>query len=177
MAEMKLLAVYDDRNYQSHWTRHERHAVRSVIVRDGRIALVKSRKKGFYQFPGGGIAPGETHVQALVRETREEVGLAVLPHTVRPLGIVREIRASQFAPDTIFDQTSYYYFADVSDTVVEQVLEDYEQDLGYTLEWADMENARQVNLHLCRTHRYKSKFVLREAEILALLLAQREPRV
>ncbi len=170
MDKMPLLAVYDDRNYPDHWPRHERHAVRSVILRHGCVAMVKSRKKGFYQFPGGGIAPGETHVQALMRETREEVGLTILPHTVRPLGIVREIRASQFAPETIFDQTSYYYFADVSDTVAEQVLEDYEQDLGYALEWVDMDKARRINLHLCRTHNYRSKFVLREAEILTLLL-------
>ncbi len=171
MAEMELLAVYDDHNYQPHWTRHERHAVRSVIIRDGRVALVKSRKKGFYQFPGGGIAPGETHEQALVRETLEEVGLTVLPHTIHPLGIVREIRASQFAPETIFDQTSYYYFAQVNDEVSQQTLEDYEQDLGYTLEWADMEQARLVNLRLCHTRHYKSKFVLREARILSILLS------
>lgn len=171
MAEMKLLAVYDDRNYPPHWHRHERHAVRAVIIRNGCAALVKSRKKGFYQFPGGGIAPGETHLQALVRETQEEVGLTILPHTVQPFGIVREIRASQFAPETIFDQTSYYYFAHVTDEVAPQVLEDYEKDLGYTLEWVDMDKARKINLHLCRTHTYKSKFVLREAEILALLLS------
>ena len=156
MTEMEVLAVYDDRNYQPHWTRHERHAVRAVIIRDGRVALVKSKKKGFYQFPGGGIAPGETHEQALVRETLEEVGLTVLPHTIRPLGIVREIRASQFAPETTFDQTSYYYFAQVDDGVAQQTLEDYEQDLGYTLEWADMEQARVVNLRLCHTRHYKS---------------------
>ncbi len=169
MPDMPVLAVYDDRNYAHNWQRHVRHAVRSVIVRGNKVALVKSTTKGFYQFPGGGIDPGETHEQALIRETTEEVGLTVLPHTIRPLGIVKEIRASQFAPETIFDQTSYYYLADVLDEVHAQVLEDYEKDLGYTLEWVDIKKARAVNLELCRTHHYKSKFVLREAEILKLL--------
>ena len=170
MDNMPVLLVYDDQNYDLSWHRHVRHAVRSVIVRGNRVAMVKSATKGFYQFPGGGIDPGETHEQALIRETMEEVGLTVIPSTIRPLGIVREVRSSQFAPETIFDQTSYYYFADVEDEVHTQVLEDYEKDLGYTLEWVDMKKARNFNLHLCRTHNYKSKFVLREAEILGLLL-------
>lgn len=170
MSDMPVLAVYDDRNYAPEWDRHVRHAVRSVIIRGSKVAMVKSATKGFYQFPGGGIDDGETHAQALVRETMEEVGLTVLPHTIRPLGIVQEIRASQFVEKVIFDQTSYYYFADVQDEVHAQVLEDYEKDLGYTLEWVEMEQARTVNLKLCRTHRYRSKFVLREAEILERLL-------
>ena len=170
MDNIPLLQVYDDHNYDLNWHRHVRDAVRSIILRDNTVALVKSTTKGFYQFPGGGIAPGETHEQALVRETMEETGLTVLPDTIRPFGIVHEVRASQFAPETIFDQTSYYYFAHVGDEVHAQVLESYEQDLGYVLEWVDMETARKVNLELCRTHDYKSKFVLREAEILGRLL-------
>lgn len=176
MDNMPVLLVYDDHNYDLSWPRHVRHAVRSVIIRGSAVALVKSTAKGFYQFPGGGIDPGETHTQALIRETLEEVGLTVIPHTIRPLGIVKEIRASQFAPRTIFDQTSYYYFADVENDIHKQVLEDYEKDLGYTLEWVDMSKARQFNLKLCRSHHYKSKFVLREAEILGLLLKNTMPR-
>lgn len=170
MAELPVLAVYEDRNYDPAWHRHVRHAVRSIILRGNTVAMVKSETKGFYQFPGGGIQPGESHEQALIRETLEETGLTVIPGTSRPLGIVREVRASQFAPETIFDQTSYYYFADAEEELGKQVLDDYEQEQGYTLEWVDMEKARAVNLELCRTHSYKSRFVLREAEILGLLL-------
>lgn len=173
MADMPVLEVYDDRNYDLNWERHVRTAVRSVIVRGSTVAMVKSQTKGFYQFPGGGIAEGESHEQALVRETLEETGLDIIPQSIRPLGVTREIRASQFVPETIFDHTSYYYFADVEDQVHRQVLEDYEKELGYTLEWVDVARARAVNLELCRTHRYKSKFVLREAEILERLLKDR----
>lgn len=170
MDDMPVLAVYDDQNYDLSWERHVRHAVRSIIVRDGRAAMVKSRTKGFYQFPGGGIDPGESHEHALVRETLEETGLDVIPGSIRPFGVTREIRASQFVDRVIFDHTSHYYLADVADGVHEQVLEDYEKDLGYTLEWVKLEKARAVNLKLCRTRRYKSKFVLREAEILTRLI-------
>ena len=170
MSDLPVLAVYDDRNYAPDWDRHVRNAVRSIIVRGNKVALVKSTAKGFYQFPGSGVDPGESHEHALVRETREETGLDIIPDSIRPFGMTREIRASQFVEKTIFDHTSYYYFADVQDEVHAQVLEDYEKDLGYTLEWVDMETARAVNLKLCRTHRYRSKFILREAEILGRLL-------
>lgn len=171
MTDMPVLFVYDDANYDPAWTLHRRDAVRSIIVRGSTVAMVKSATKGFYQFPGGGIDTGESHEQALARETLEEAGLVICPQAVRPFGIVRERRASQFAPETIFDQTSYYYLADAEPDVRPQVLENYEKDLGYTLEWVEMETARRVNLELCRTHTYKSKFVLREAEILTLLLS------
>ncbi len=169
MCDMPVLAVYHDRNYDPNWPRHVRHAVRCIIRRGDTVALVKSTVKGFYQFPGGGIDPGETHQQALIRETREETGLDIIPESIRPFGITQEIRASQIAAETIFDHTSYFYFADAAGDTHGQVLEDYEKELGYTLEWANIDHARQVNLELCRTHSYKSRFVLREAEILALL--------
>lgn len=169
MSDMPVLAVYDDRNYALDWQRHVRHAVRCIIRRGNKVALVKSTTKGFYQFPGGGIDPGETHEQALIRETREESGLVVLPETIRPFGIVHEVRASQFVEKVIFDQTSYFYCAQVRDEAQAQVLEDYEKDLGYQLEWVDIQAAIQVNYALAPKYDQKAKFVRREAMVLELL--------
>ena len=52
----------DHRDYLESWERIERNAVRAVIRKDNLIALVKSKKEGFYKFPGGGIEPGEEHI-------------------------------------------------------------------------------------------------------------------
>ncbi len=46
-----------------------------------RAARLKSHA-GEIAFPGGRLDPGETHVQAALRETEEEVGLTVAPHQV-----------------------------------------------------------------------------------------------
>ena len=172
MCDMPVLAVYHDRNYDPNWPRHVRHAVRCIILRGDKVALVKSTTKGFYQFPGGGIDPGESHEHALIRETLEEAGLDIIPESIRPFGITQEIRASQIAAETIFDHTSYFYFAEAAGEAHEQVLEDYEEELGYTLEWADIRQAAAVNRALSPKYEHKSKFLLREADILTML-AQR----
>ncbi|MCE5302716.1 MAG: NUDIX domain-containing protein [Planctomycetaceae bacterium] len=54
-----------------------------VVMRDGRMLVIRRSKTVVaplvYCFPGGGIEPGESEQDALVREFREEVGLAIRP--------------------------------------------------------------------------------------------------
>jgi ADP-ribose pyrophosphatase YjhB (NUDIX family) len=55
-----------------------------AVVRDdrGRLLLVRrgtEPAKGFWSVPGGRVEPGETAVQAVVREVAEETGLRVVP--------------------------------------------------------------------------------------------------
>lgn len=63
----------------------ERRRVAAVIVRQGHVLMVRERGRGptgrhdgqeYWTLPGGGISPGETPEEALVREVREEVGLS-----------------------------------------------------------------------------------------------------
>jgi 8-oxo-dGTP diphosphatase len=55
--------------------------VAAVIERDGSFLLTRrlegTHLAGKWEFPGGKIAPGETHTQALQREIREELDAAV----------------------------------------------------------------------------------------------------
>ncbi len=64
-----------------------------IIVRDGRMLVIRRSDKvvapRVYCFPGGGIEPGETEEQALVREFLEEISVSVTPlrriwHCVTP---------------------------------------------------------------------------------------------
>ncbi|KAB8124919.1 NUDIX domain-containing protein [Komagataeibacter medellinensis] len=52
-------------------------AVLSIIVRDGRMLLVRRRNppdQGLWGFPGGRIEHGESYLAAAARELREETG-------------------------------------------------------------------------------------------------------
>ena len=52
-------------------------AVAAIIVRDGKVCLIRSKKNGYVLTPGGRLEPGETLDEALIREIREETGLTV----------------------------------------------------------------------------------------------------
>jgi 8-oxo-dGTP pyrophosphatase MutT (NUDIX family) len=54
-----------------------------VHLRDGRLLVARSaRKKAFY-LPGGKLEPGETGERALHREVAEELGVGLVPGSVR----------------------------------------------------------------------------------------------
>ncbi|MEW6768876.1 MAG: NUDIX hydrolase [Pseudomonadota bacterium] len=55
-------------------------AVSAGIFRDGKILLVRRARepaKGVYTFPGGRVEFGESLVEAVAREVREETGLSI----------------------------------------------------------------------------------------------------
>lgn len=62
-----------------------RIGVYGVIIRDGKIALVKKANggyKGLYDLPGGGIERGEEPIETLHRELMEEVGVKVISEKI-----------------------------------------------------------------------------------------------
>nr|WP_255577828.1 MULTISPECIES: NUDIX domain-containing protein [unclassified Acidovorax] len=56
-----------------------RQRVAALITQQGRVLLHCAQGDPFWALPGGGIEPGETAAQALVRELQEELGQAVEP--------------------------------------------------------------------------------------------------
>src|ERR1700751_3976678 len=57
-------------------------AVSAAVFRDGRVLIVRRGRPpahGLYTLPGGGVELGETLEQAVIREVREETGLAIAP--------------------------------------------------------------------------------------------------
>ncbi len=64
-------------------SRRVRPSARAVLVDEDRVLLNHLRHErvgDFYEFPGGGIRPGEGLREAVKRETREETGYAVDVH-------------------------------------------------------------------------------------------------
>ena len=165
---MKLIKLFDDKNYTPDLPVFHRDAARAVIMRDGKLAMVRSRQEGYYKFPGGGVEPGESYVDAMIRETAEEAGLRVVRESVWELGYITERRHGIYGEE-IFEMDSYFFYADVEDEVDEQKLDGYEAELGYVLEWVEPQKACEVNMRLNESG-YRSKFLLREAEVLQAII-------
>lgn len=143
---MRVIRIWDEHDYDPRWRRFIRKAARAVILAgDGRIAMVKSRKEGFYKFPGGGVKRGESRLAALIRETREEAGLVIIPSSVQEMGMFWEIRKSVYDKE-IFDQRSYYYTARAQRRIFPQMLEPYEKSMGFELEFVEASKAYKSNI-------------------------------
>ena len=95
---MELLKKFDAQNYKDTTSVFEKYTIRGIIVRDGKIAMQCS-KEGEYKIPGGGMEAGETYVEALAREVKEETGLFIIPEKAVGLGEILEVRKD------IFDDT------------------------------------------------------------------------
>lgn len=57
-----------------------------IRLEDGKILSTRSRGKDVYYIPGGKREPGESDLQTLVREVREELTVTVEPSSVAPAG-------------------------------------------------------------------------------------------
>ncbi|MBP7820534.1 NUDIX domain-containing protein [Candidatus Saccharibacteria bacterium] len=58
-----------------------RHTVRGIILKDRRVLLVTGHGANFYWTPGGGVEPGESAIETLHREIKEELGVKVKSYT------------------------------------------------------------------------------------------------
>ena len=167
---MRLLFEMDKKDYGECTRSFTRDSARSIIIRNGKIAMIHSLKYDYYKFPGGGIEPGESNVDALIRETAEEAGLTVIPDSIREYGYVHRIQKSTVEMDEYFIQNNYYYLCDVEEGVNPQKLDDYESDEHFTLEYVMPESAIRSNR--TKDHGPKDPVMLeREARVLEMLLS------
>lgn len=64
-----------------------------VHIDNGRVLCARPRRKDVFYVPGGKREPGETDMQTLLREIEEELTVALLPDTVRHVGVYEAAHA------------------------------------------------------------------------------------
>ena len=166
---MRLLFTIDTKDYDPVGTAFVRPSARSIIIAGDRAALVHSLKYDYYKFPGGGIKAGESPVEAVIRETAEEAGLAVLPGTIRDYGYVHRVQKGE--REDMFIQDNYSFICEVREQAGAQSLDDYEAEERFTLEWVRPRTAIKVNRE--HDHGPKDQVMLeREAKVLEFLIAE-----
>ena len=141
---METLAIFDRENYEKSLPRTIRHSSRAIIFRNNKIALIYEEKYNMYVFPGGSIDPNETMIEAVIRETKEETGLIIIPNTIQEFGKVIEIRKDIYI-NGIYEQHDFYYTCDIEDKIMEQKLSATEKEIGYKLKFVTIEEAILLN--------------------------------
>ena len=143
---MELLKKFDAQNYKDTTSVFEKYTIRGIIVRDGKIAMQCS-KEGEYKIPGGGMEAGETYVEALAREVKEETGLFIIPEKAVGLGEILEVRKD------IFDDTKKFYLSFPFHIIVRRPGEETPIHLtkseiakGYYLKWATPQEIYDTNI-------------------------------
>ena len=168
---MRMLFEMDKMDYGGCTHTFTRNSARSIIIRNGKIAMIHSRKYDYYKFPGGGIERGESPVEAMIRETREEAGLIVIPETIREYGYVHRIQRSDLDPTECFIQDNYYYLCDAKEGLTSPSLDDYEAKESYQLELVEPFAAIKKNRSV-KESPHNPVMYEREARVLEGLLSE-----
>ncbi|MCI9552433.1 MAG: NUDIX domain-containing protein [Acutalibacter sp.] len=168
---MRLLFEMDRKDYCQCTHSFIRNSARSIVIKNQKAAMIHSLKYGYYKFPGGGIEDGENPLDAMIRETREEAGLVVLPGTVKEYGYVHRIQKSDRDARECFVQDNYYYLCKAEENVVPQTLDDYEAEENYILEYVAPKFAIRQNRQVIQGPD-NQMMLEREARVLELLIAE-----
>ncbi len=168
---MRLLFNMVKKDYADCTRLFSRDSARSIVIRDGKIAMIHSQKYHYYKFPGGGIEEGEDPIGAMIRETREEAGLIVIPETVREYGYVHRIQKSDYDPAECFIQENYYYLCDALEELSSQNLDDYEAEESCRLAFVAPETAIKAN-RSAEESPHKPMMLEREARVLEMLISE-----
>jgi 8-oxo-dGTP pyrophosphatase MutT (NUDIX family) len=101
-----------------------RPSARVLVVGPGdTLLLLQFRRRGghgdphYWLTPGGGIAPGESVVEAAARELREETGIKVSPAELGP--VVAYSSGEWATSKAVFDAHDSYFLLRLDDTAVD----------------------------------------------------------
>ena len=141
---MKRLLTLDLKDYTDEMPLFEKHTVRAIILRDGRLLMQRS-DTGEYKIPGGGVEDGENRIVALEREVREETGFVIIPGSVEEIGEILEVRQDVFRKGTKYICHSYYYFCDVGEETFELQMTPSEIAKGFHPVWEYPEEICRFN--------------------------------
>ena len=172
---MRTLFILDRKDYTSDEKVLVRPSVRGIIMKDGMLCAVYSHRYDCYKHPGGGMEPGETHLQTLCREAREEAGVVVRAASVHPFGNVHRVSrgVDEYAEYDLFIQDNYYYLAEAEVTGLPVQYDTYELEEEPEAVLVSPEEFIRVN----RTHDHHGAdpaMIERETHVTELLLQEND---
>lgn len=166
---MRMLFEIDKKDYDRNGSVFSRPSVRGIIIKNGKIAMVHSKKYDYYKFPGGGIEADEGKEDALIREVLEETGLCVIRNSIQEYGQVHRIQKG--VKGDIFIQDNYYFLCSAEEDIKQQNLDEYEADEGFALKFLKPQLAIDRNRKNIADD-FNQVMLEREARVLELLVQE-----
>lgn len=115
-----------------------------IAIKDGKV-LISPQYDG-YDFPGGTAKKGETHIETLVREMKEETG-----YLVEPMQIIKMYTSFFHHKKKNKDYQSYlvYYIVKVIDGKISDIgFDEDEKEYAKKAKWVDLEYLKNTR-HAC----------------------------
>lgn len=136
----------------------------------GNIALMKPENSEYYKLPGGRIEITETTDQAFLREISEQTGYNA--EIVGYLGWVEEHKAKKNRCTV-----SHCFVGKITDdNCNEEVLQNAQERLGFTLQWEDFNNAiAKIKELLDGCKEYQACFTLKRELLILETTADKFP--
>lgn len=142
-----------------------RKATRAIVLNQENILLLYTKRYHDYSLPGGGIDEGESNIEGLVRELKEETG-AQNVQNIQEFGLYEEFRPWHKEGFDIIHMQSYCFICSIDDNLLEPKLEPHEINNGMHPVWMNIHEAIRHNEHTIATSNKKGLSIERETFLL-----------
>ena len=148
-----------------------RKASRAIVLNGDNILLLYTKRYHDYSLPGGGIDKGESNIEGLVRELKEETGAHNVKNIV-DFGLYEEFRPWHKDNFDIVHMQSYCYTCTIDDELLEPELEAHELSNGMHPVWMNIHQAIAHNEKTIAKSDKKGLSIERETFLLKLIVSE-----
>jgi len=148
-----------------------RKATRAIVLNGDNILLLYTKRYHDYSLPGGGIDEGETNIEGLIRELKEETG-AHNVQNITEFGLYEEFRPWHKTDYDIVHMQSYCYVCNIDDELLDPELEAHELSNGMHPVWMNIHEAIAHNEETIAKSNKKGLSIERETFLLKLIVSE-----
>lgn len=148
-----------------------RKATRAIVLKGDNILLLYTKRYHDYSLPGGGIDKGESNIEGLIRELKEETGAKNVKNIIE-FGKYEEFRPWHKAGFDIIHMESFCYICSIDDELDEPELELHEINNGMHPIWMNIHKAISHNENTIANSANKGLSIERETFLLKLIVSE-----
>lgn len=152
-----------------------RKATRAIVLNGDNILLLYTKRYHDYSLPGGGIDDGESNIDGLIRELKEETG-AHSVQNIQEFGLYEEFRPWYKTDFNIVHMQSYCYVCSIAEELLAPELEAHEIDNGMHPIWMNIHQAIDHNEHTIAISEKKGLSIERETFLLKRIVSELLPK-